>query len=320
MEKDQEVVMIPDKAHSASMSYPRRQPGQFVDILGRIKDRLGTLSPAERKVGAAVLTDVNRAVKESIASLATRAGVSEPSVTRFCRAIGCQGVRDFKLNLALGLVVGDLYLDTEGADDLPDAEVPPYWTPVLADAHAALREVERQLTPASVQAAAAAVAGARQVVTFGLGGSAATLAEETKYRLFRYGVNVTCCAEAYFMRMTAATLGPEDVVIAISVSGHTAELIEAVSLARGYGATAIAVTAMASPLADAVQHPLSVAIPENEDTLTPTSVRFAHLVVIDLLSAATGYALGPKARESLRRIKYTALTHRAGNMLEPLGD
>ncbi|MFY9237934.1 MAG: MurR/RpiR family transcriptional regulator [Roseovarius sp.] len=312
--------MIPDNAHSASMSDPRRQQGQFVDIVGRIKDRLGTLSPAERKVGAAVLTDVNRAVKESIASLATRAGVSEPSVTRFCRAIGCQGVRDFKLNLALGLVVGNLYLDTEGADDLPDAEVPAYWTPVLADAHAALREVERQLTPASVQAAAAAVAGARQVVTFGLGGSAATLAEETQYRLFRYGVKVACCAEAYFMRMTAATLGPEDVVIAISVSGHTAELIEAVSLARGYGATTIAVTAMASPLADAVHHPLSVAITENEDTLTPASVRFAHLMMIDLLSAATGYMLGPKARESLRRIKYTALAHRAGNMLEPLGD
>ncbi len=314
------AVIQPDPAHRVPLSEMERQPGQVTDILGRIKDLLETLSPAERKVGAAVLSDVRRAVDDSIASLALRAGVSEPSVTRFCRAIGCQGVRDFKLKLAQALVVGELYLNADVADDLPDLDAPPYWTPILSDARAALREVERQMSPASVQAAAQAVANARQVVTFGLGGSAAILAEEAKYRLFRYGVNVACCAEAYFMRMTAATLGPEDTVIAISASGRTEELIEAVSLARGYGATTIAVTAMASPLADAVEHPLTVAVAENQDTLTPTSVRFAYLAVIDLLSAATGYTLGPKARESLRRIKYATLNHRAGNMLEPLGD
>jgi DNA-binding MurR/RpiR family transcriptional regulator len=297
-----------------------RPPGQVIDILGRIKDFLGTLSPAERKVGVAVLSDVRGAVDESIASLALRAGVSDPSVTRFCRAIGCQGVRDFKMKLAQSLVVGELYLNADTAPELPDSSSPPYWTPILSEARLALREVERQLSPAAVQAAAVAVTKARQVVTFGLGGSAATLAEEAKYRLFRYGVNVSCCSEPYFMRMTAATLGPEDTVIAISASGRTVELIEAVNLARGYGATTIAITATASPLAEAVEYPLSVAIAENLDTLTPTSVRFAYLAVVDLLSAATGYALGPEARESLRRIKYAAVNHRSGNALEPLGD
>lgn len=294
--------------------------GQRVDILGRIKDRLDSFSPAERKVGAAVLGDVRRAVDDSIASLAQRAGVSEPSVTRFCRALGCQGVRDFKLKLAQSLVVGERYLNADSAPEVPDPDAPPYWGPILSDAHAALREVERQISPAAVQAAASAVAEARQVVTFGLGGSAAILAEEAKFRLFRYGVNVACCAEAYFMRMTAATLGPGDVVLAISASGRTEELIEAVRLARGYGATTVAVTALASPLADAVDHPLGVAVLESSDTLTPTSVRYAFLGVLDLLSAATGYTLGPVARETLRRIKYTALNHRAGNLQEPLGD
>ncbi len=299
---------------------PNHRPGQIIDVLGRIKDQIDTLSPAEQKVGAAVLSDVRRAVDESIASLAQRAGVSEPSVTRFCRAIGCLGVRDFKLKLAQSLVVGELYLNADAVPEPPDTDAPAYWSPILADARGAIREVERQLSPAAVQAAAGAVAAARQVVTFGLGGSAAILAEETQFRLFRYGVNVACCPEAYFMRMTAATLGPDDVVIAISASGRTAELIEAVNLARGYGATTIAITATASPLSDAVEHPLCVTVAETQDTLTPTSVRFAYLAVVDLLSAATGYTLGPRARESLRRIKYTALSHRAGNVLEPLGD
>lgn len=290
------------------------------DIVGRIKDALARFSPAERKVAAAVLGNVRQAVDDSNSALAARAGVSEPSVTRFCRTIGCDGVRDFKLKLAQSLVVGEAYLNADAASDRPESDNPAFWSLILGDAHAALREVERQLSPAAILAAADAIAGAAQVVTFGLGGSAAPLAQETQHRLFRYGVRAACCTDPYLIRMTAATLRTKDVVIAISASGKTAELIEAVELARGNGATTVAITATASPLADAAQHQLGVAIAENHDTLTPTAVRFAYLAVIDLLSAATGYALGPEARESLRRIKYAALSYRTGNILEPLGD
>lgn len=295
-------------------------PGQFTDIVGRMKDRFDSFSPAEKRVASIVLSDVPRAAQESIASLAARAGVSEPSVTRFCRAVGCRGTRDFKLKLAQCLVVGEAYLNADAAPATPEADLPAYWTPIMTDAHGALREVERRVTPQAIHAAAAALADAHQVITVGLGGSAATLAEEAQYRLFRYGVRVSCCPEPYILRMTAATLGPGDLVFAISASGKTEELIEAVGLARAYGATTIAITALGSPLAGAVDHALCVSVPETQDTLTPTSLRFAYLAIIDLLSAATGYALGPKARENLRRIKYTALNHRAGNVREPLGD
>lgn len=307
----------------SAVHVPRQPSGDgdaTFDILGRIKDQLGELSPAERKVGATVLADVSRAAEESIAKLARRAEVSEPTVTRFCRAIGCKGLREFKFKLAQSLVVGEIYLDAEGEPVAGDTDLPAYWNPVLTDAHGALREVERQISPGAIQAAADAVAQARQVVTFGLGGSAAILAEEARFRLFRYGVNVSCCPEAYFMRMKAATLAPKDVVLAISGSGKTVELIEAVGLARDYGATTIAIAPRATPLAEAVDLPLAVSVAETRDTLTPTSLRYAYLVVVDLLSAATGYAMGPQARESLRRIKYAALRHRAGNVMEPLGD
>lgn len=293
----------------------RRTGGRVPDIVGLSKDHLDSFSPAERKVGAAVLADIRLAVHERNGALAARAGVSESSVKRFCRAIFCDGVRDFKLKLAQSLVVGKRYLNARAAPDASEGDAPAFWAPILADARDALREVERQLAPAAVLAAAGAVA--RQAAAFGLGGSAAPLAQETRHRLFRYEVRAVCCTDPYIMRMTTATLGPADVVIA--VSGETAELIEAVDLARGYGATTIAVTAMASPLADAVDHLLTVTIAESPDTLTPTAARTAYLAIVDLLSAATGYALGPVAHESLRRIKYTAMSHRSGNLLVPLG-
>lgn len=323
MPKQPREIRMTAEPQAPSPPQDARPERRMPDIIGRIKDVLATLSPAERRVAAAVLSDVRLAVEESSAALALRAEVSEPSVTRFCRTIGCEGVRDFKLKLAQSLVVGELYLAPEATAPLSgpsDAQAPEFWGTVLGDAHAALREVERQLPPAAILGAAADIAVAGQVVTFGLGGSAAPLALETQHRLFRYGVRVACCTDPYLMRMTAATLHAGDVVIALSASGKTAELIEAVELARGYGATTIAITAMAGPLIQAVHHPLGVVIPENSNTLTPTAARFAYLAIIDLLSAATGYALGPSAREHLRRIKYAALNHRKGNILEPLGD
>lgn len=290
------------------------------DIIAVIKDGFEALRPAERRVAEAVLADLRGAVAETNGELARRAGVSEPSVTRFCRAVGCEGVRDFKLKLAQSLVVGDLYLD---ATDPPMAEgedAPPFWGPVLHEARRALREVERQLAPAEILAVAEAVAGARRVATFGLGGSASPLAVETQHRLFRYGVPITAVTDPYVMRMTAASLRPQDVVIAVSASGKTREVIEAVELARHYRACTIAVTAARSPLAAAVELPLVVDIAEYPDTLLPTAARFAYLAIIDLLAAATGYRMGSAARENLRRIKYAVLNHREGQVLEPLGD
>jgi DNA-binding MurR/RpiR family transcriptional regulator len=289
-------------------------------VIARIKDGYPALRPAEQAVADTVLSAVQWAVEASNAEIAIRAGVSQPTVTRFCRAIGCDGVRDFKLQLARSLVVGDLYLSPEAAPPPSDTALPPFWSSILSEARAALREVERQLDPALLETAAIAVAGARQVVTLGMGGSSAALAEEAGHRLFRYGVTVTALTDPYRARMTVATLHPGDVLVAISATGRTPEVIEAAELARHYGATTVAITTPGSDLAQVADIALSVAVPEFPDTLTPSASRFAFLLVIDLMAAATGYRLGPVARENLRRIKFALLSRRPGAVLEPLGD
>ncbi|MGO4838749.1 MurR/RpiR family transcriptional regulator, partial [Rhizobiaceae sp. 2RAB30] len=199
------------------------------------------LRPAERRVADVVLDDVKFAVDASNAALAEKAGVSEPTVTRFCRAIGCEGVRDFKLKLAQSLVVGQLYLSKTPTPG-PDNGMP-FWGAVFGEARRALEEAERQLDPVELAKAAELIATARQVTVFGLGGSSSALAQETQYRLFRYGVTVSAHSDPYLMRMTASTLKPNDLVIAISATGRTREVVEAVELAKHYRANAICVTA-----------------------------------------------------------------------------
>lgn len=289
------------------------------DIIGHIKDIYSALRPAEQSVADAILSDVREAVRASNAEIAIRAGVSQPTVTRFCRAVGCEGVRDFKLQLAQSLAVGEAFLRTD-TPEMPPGALPPFWTSVFQEAHTAIREVERQLAPKAVLAAAELLAGAGRVATFGVGGSSAALALEAQVRLFRYGLAVDVCREPYIARMTAATLKPDDVLLAISATGRTPEVIETVAIANRYGAQTIAITRPGSPLAAEAAIALAVQIGEFPDALTPSASRFAFLAVLDVVSAGAGYRLGPRARENLRRIKFNIMQTRPGEGLEPLGD
>lgn len=294
--------------------------GPIPDILSQIKDSYGELRPAERRVADIVLADVTFAVDASNGELARRADVSEPTVTRFCRGIGCDGVRDFKRKLAQSVVVGRLYLAPGPTSFETSANASPLWTEVFGEARNALAAVERQVDPQAIVNAADLVASAHQVLVFGLGGSSTSLAHETQNRLFRYGVVVSAHSDPYVMKMTASTLKPNDLVIAISGTGRTREVVEAVQLAKHYRAKAICITAPDTDLSRAADLALTVDIPEFPDPLKPTASRYAFLVIIDLLSSAVGARLDPNSRETLRRIKYTVLNHRKGRVLEPLGD
>src|SRR5690606_29848583 len=201
--------------------------GPIPDIISQIKDSYGELRPAERRVADVVLADVTFSVDGSNAEIARRADVSEPTVTRFCRAIGCEGVRDFKLKLAQSVVVGRMYFNASQLPQ-PAADASPMWNTVFGEARSALNAVERQVNPAEVLRAAELIAGAHQVAVFGLGGSSSALAQETQFRLFRYGVAVSAHSDPYMMRMTASTLKPDDLVIAVSATGRTREVIGAV--------------------------------------------------------------------------------------------
>lgn len=292
------------------------------DIIARIRDSYATLRPAEQAVADAVLADVRGTTRASSSQIAARAQVSEPTVTRFCRAIGCDGLREFKLRLAQSLVVGEIYLgvDRVPSPPPPDAGHPPYWSSVLSEAHKAISEVERQLDPAALTSAAGSLATAGHVLAFGMGGSSSALAEEAQNRLFRYGIRAHAVQDPYLARMHAATFHPGDVLLVFSSSGHTREAIDVIELARHYGAATVAITTPDGEVAAAAQVALTVKVAEYPDTLTPSASRFAFLAILDLLSAATGYLLGSQARESLRRIRYNALLRRPGSSMEPLGD
>jgi RpiR family carbohydrate utilization transcriptional regulator len=131
------------------------------------------------------------------------------------------------------------------------------------------------------------------------------MVEDAKLRLFRLGLPVSAYIDGHQQRMSAATLQPGDGVLAISNSGRSKPVIEAVEIARSFGATTVAITRPGTPIAEAADIVIAVTIAEGEDVLMPTPSRYAHLAIIDTLAAGIAVRLGAPAREALRRVRYT---------------
>jgi len=273
-----------------------------IDIVSRIQRAEPELSPAERQVAAAVQLDFEAATRLTIAELAARAGVSQPTVTRFCRSVGCASFNDFKISLASTMTVAAVYLrsDRVFSDDIGQLA-----QSVMLRAANAVQACLEQLDTAAVGRAIDTIARGRRLDIYGQGGGSAVMVEDAKLRLFRLGLPVAAYTDGHQQRMSASTLQPGDVAFAISNSGQSKAVVEAIQIAASFGAATIALTRPGTPLAKVAGVVIPIVIPEDDNVLVPTPSRYAHMAVIDTLASGVAQQLGARGREALRRVRYT---------------
>jgi DNA-binding MurR/RpiR family transcriptional regulator len=283
---------------------PRRGAPAAIDIVSRIERVEAALSPAERRVAEVVRHDFEAATRLTIAELAKRAGVSQPSVTRFSRSVGSASFSEFKIQLATTLTVASAYLKS---DRVFSDDVGQLAQTVMMHAANAVREGLDQLDTDALGAAIDTIAASRRIDFYGQGGGSAAIVEDAKLRLFRLGIPVAAFIDGHQQLMSAATLQPGDTVFAVSNSGRSKPVIEAVEIARSFGAKTIALTRAGTPLAAVAEIVIAVTIPEVDDVLHPTPSRYAHMAIIDTIATGVAARLGAKGREALRRVRY-ALT------------
>lgn len=284
-----------------------------IDIVSRITKLQEQLSEAEKKIARLILEDLSFAAHASINELARRAQVSEATVTRFAKALSCKDVRDLKLRLAQSLAVGQRFI--------ADVKVEPAGIHGVYEAiKTALDFNANLLTTEVVEPAAEAVAGARQVLIFGVGGGSTIMAQECQNRLFRLGFPATAYSDPMLMRMAAAAIDQNDVVICLSLGGFSPDVTEAAEIARDYGARTLAITVKDSPLAKAVELVMPIEPIETDYIFKPSASRYVMLAAIDVLATEVAIKHKRRSREKLRRLKHHLDNHKHGNDRLPLGD
>ncbi|MCL5425131.1 MAG: MurR/RpiR family transcriptional regulator [Gammaproteobacteria bacterium] len=285
---------------------------QEIDILSRITTDFAALRDAEKKVAELIFADIEFVTEASIGDIAQRAGVSDASVTRFARAIGCTNVRDLKTRLTRALAAGRRFIQEATPEDNSS---------VVYDIATQTLALNRDLlAQANVAGAVEQLDQARQILVFGTGGGSSMLSQELQFRLVRLGYAISAYPQALLPRMVASTLDPEDVVVVLSATGYTPEMVESAQIARQYGAKVIAITAMNSPLAATSDIVLPVTSRETDFIFHPSASRYAMLAVIDVLALELAMRHRERSRTKLRRLKLSLDDHRGGDNRQPLGD
>ncbi|HSI58384.1 MAG TPA: MurR/RpiR family transcriptional regulator [Ideonella sp.] len=276
-------------------------------MLDRIRASIPALPPAEQRVAKLVLADPRAFASTPVGELAERSHVSKPTVVRFCRSVGYDGLADFKLKLAGTVNEGVPFVHRAvDEDDKPKDII----VKVIDNAVSALLKYRNDAAGLAFDRAmdALALTGKQKgrVEFYGVGNSG-IVAQDAQHKFFRLGVNAVALSDGHVQVMSATMLKPGDCAVIISNSGRSKDLIDAAEIAQGKGATLIVITASASPLAQLAQSGGHIVLaadhPEDYDRYSPMVSRLLHLMIIDILTTGVALRLGQELRPMLQEIK-----------------
>ncbi|GAA0485138.1 RpiR family transcriptional regulator [Paractinoplanes deccanensis] len=265
----------------------------------RARGLLPSLSPAEQRVARVIIDEAATASRLTITDLAERAGSSETTVIRFCRALGFAGYSQLRLTLATEAgrapsaeePVGS---DISASDDL--AEV--VKKIAFADARA-VEETASQIDIAVLEQVVGLVAGARRVDIYGVGASA-FVATDFQQKLHRIGRVAYAWSDTHVALTSAALLDERDVAFGISHTGTTSDTIDAFAEAGRHGARTVALTNFPkSPITRVADLVLTTAARETTFRSGAMASRLAQLTVIDCVFVGVAQRTYQETRTAL---------------------
>ena len=234
-----------------------------VDCLTMIEQRLPALSGASRRVAEAIVRDPWAVLGMTIYDVAAMSGVSLPSVTRFCRAVGYPGFRELVQGIAQSLGRIDTR-DLEHFSQSPQpgaAGVPALAASIVHRQIEALKTTLGALDFDAIERATEAISRAERITVIGHGG-AYVPALGMAVKLNWAGAPATP-ASPDLMSNIVITVQPGDVVIGVSHQGRTRETIDLLRLAKSFGAITIGISTVPfAPLGSIADISLAVLTPD----------------------------------------------------------
>lgn len=175
-----------------------------------------------------------------IAILAANCGVSEATITRFVRKMGFNSLQFFKLTLNEELASSKKHL-VINSDISCDEPIAVTARKLLAHNISTLEQTAANLDESAIAESVELIKTSSRIFFIGLGNSG-FVAEDTAYKFMRIGVNVKGLDNSHMIMLQMALLRENDLVVAVSHSGRSYEIAEALRLARENSAKIILVT------------------------------------------------------------------------------
>jgi glucokinase len=250
------------------------------DLLSQVRERMPDLPTASKQVAAYLLSEPAAFVENPTSELARRANVSDPTIMRFCRAFGYEGIPEFKRALAATLTgtIPIRHSTVARSDSAQQLAIK-----VIDNTAAAVLQLRQQLNGDALQKAAQLIGAAKRLRLFGIGHSGVTC-RDAETRLVRLGYDVQAVTDLALMLPYANLIEQHDGIILISNSGNIGELITIAESARARGAHVLGITHQRAPLAKVCDVVLAVEHDENDGEHVSMIARILQLLMVDIIT------------------------------------
>ena len=269
----------------------------------KIKMLYNTMGNAEKNIADWITQNPGKIISLSIVELAEKCHCSEATVVRFSKRLGLSGYQELKISLAAeggGSAVNTHITANDSAYEM--------YEKVCNDIYLALELTKRSLNPEAIGLAAKKLCCADKFVVFGLGNSA-SIAMDASHKFLRAGLNAVSYSDNHMQVIAASHLTPNDVVIGISHSGSSKDIVEALKKAREHGATTIAITNSGkSPILKHSDIVLSTSSDETQYNILALNSRIVQLAIIDTLYFYIVYNRSNQAIESIKETEHSLLS------------
>jgi RpiR family carbohydrate utilization transcriptional regulator len=266
-------------------------------LLQEILDISPSLSPSEQRVADFVTREPETVAGMTLAKLARAAGVSEPTVIRFCARMNFAGYQELRVRMAQFLALG--IPATHSAIDGQDSPAT-IASKIFDYTIASLDHTRTTLAPTAIVAAVEAIVRAKRLHFLGFGASA-VVAMDAGQKAVLFDRPCEVVSDPHQQFISAATADADDLFVIISYTGASNPLSTIAAEAQSNGATVLAITGNPdSVLAEITDITIVTETLENTNLYTPTISRIAALLVIDVLATAVAARAEP---DRFRRIE-----------------
>ncbi len=268
-------------------------------MIDQVRASLSSLSKSERAVAETILADPEHSVHLSIARLAVAAGVSEPTVNRFCRSLGCRGFPDFKLRLAQTLA-NPATFQVRGLED--SDSILQLADKMFETAMSRMNRARTRLPEQDLIGVIGEILDCRRLLIYGLGPTSG-LARGAQELFIGAPIAVVVHTDAVIQELTANTASPDDLFLFLCTNGETAPMVQSATLADERGARLIAIAPTGSPLARACHRTLDLVL----DSSSATMARFTNRLVCQIVLEVLGESIQQAVRTQ-RKFKHLTST------------
>ncbi|MFW6280669.1 MAG: MurR/RpiR family transcriptional regulator [Halanaerobium sp.] len=267
----------------------------------RINSYLEQLKPAEKRVAQYIIDNHEEVIHLSITKLARAADVSEATVVKFCQHIGYSGYQELKIMLAQVEKKGEkerIYGEIEANDETDEII-----NKIFQIYEQTLDSTKKLLQQSNIEKAIKFLINARRIFFFGFGASG-IVAEDSELKFKRINYAAEALIDNHKQKTMASLLSKEDLVVAISDSGRTKELMESLKIAKNAGANILAITSnMGSPVTEIADLVLLTSSKETPFRGSALASRMAQLAVIDVLFLGAATHQYEKTIEALNKTR-----------------